>query len=34
MKKYVFFLFLVFLCVFALSWVASDNTVEITRCNV
>ena len=31
MKKFVFFLFLVFLCVFALSWVASDNSVEITR---
>ena len=31
MKKFAFFLFLVFLCVFALSWVASDNSVEITR---
>ena len=31
MKKFVFFLFLVFLCVFALSLVASDNSVEITR---
>jgi hypothetical protein len=31
MKKFVFFLVLVFLCVFALSWVASDNSVEITR---
>ena len=31
MKKFVFFLFLVFVCVFALSWVASDNSVEITR---
>ena len=31
MKKFVFFLFLVFLCVFALSWVTSDNSVEITR---
>ena len=31
MKKFVFFLVLVFLCVFALSWVTSDNSVEITR---
>ena len=31
MKKFAFFLFLVFLCVFALSLVASDNSVEITR---
>ena len=31
MKKFVFFLVLVFLCVFALSWVTSDNSVEITQ---
>ena len=31
MKKFAFFLFLVFLCVFALSWVVSDNSVEIIR---
>ena len=31
MKKFAFFLFLVFLCVFALSLVSGDNSVEITR---
>ena len=31
MKKFAFFLFLVFLCVFALSLVVNDNSVEITR---
>jgi hypothetical protein len=31
MKKFLFFLILVFLCVITLSWVTSDNSIEITR---